>query len=80
MATYNCTNSTSSAYGSGGYGTCTGQSVGAPNTGLFQQVISGGGITILGPLAIAVSLASMAALIGKRRMTRRATTPPSGNR
>lgn len=71
MATYNCTNSTSSAYGSGGYGTCTGQSVGAPNTGLFQQVISGGGITILGPLVVAVILAGVVTLVGKRRMTRR---------
>lgn len=71
MATYNCINSTNNAYGSGGYGTCTGQSVGAPNTGLFHQVIDGGSITILGPLAAAIILAGVVALVGKRRMTRR---------
>lgn len=39
MATYNCTETSNSAYGSGGYGTCTGQTVGAPNTGVFSQII-----------------------------------------
>ncbi len=76
MATYNCTNDTSSAYGSGGYGTCTGQSVGAPNTGLFQQVIDGGSVTILGPLAVAVILASVVAVIARRK-TRKDTVTPS---
>lgn len=71
MATYNCINSTSNAYGSGGYGTCTGQSVGAPNTGLFQQVISGGSITILGPLAAAVILAGVVAVIARRTTANR---------
>lgn len=71
MSTYNCIDSTSSAYGSGGYGTCTGQSVGAPNTGVFLELISGGSITILGPLVAAIVLASAAGIVVRRRMSRR---------
>ncbi|GFG50781.1 LPXTG cell wall anchor domain-containing protein [Mycolicibacterium agri] len=67
MATYNCTDSTNSAYGAGSYGTCTGQSVGAPNTGVFEQVLSGGSFTIVAPLAAAIVLVAVAAVLVRRR-------------
>lgn len=65
MATYNCSDSTSSAYGEGGYGTCT--SVGAPNTGFFQQFIDGGSFTLIAPLAGAIMLAIVASFVVRRR-------------
>lgn len=71
MATYNCVDSTSNAYGSGGYGTCTGQSVGAPNTGVFSELVSGGSITILAPFVVAIVLVGIAALVVRHRMARR---------
>lgn len=68
MAAYNCTNDTINAYGSGGYGTCTGQSVGAPNTGAFSDLVSGAGVQILAPLVAALILASALVLIVRRRI------------
>ena len=69
MATYNCTDSTNNAYGAGDFGTCTGQSVGAPNTGVFEQVLSSGSFTIVAPLAVAiiVVIIATAALMLKKR-------------
>jgi len=67
MATYNCSDATNSAYGASAYGTCTGQSVGAPNTGVFQEIMSGGSFTILAPLAIAVVAVVIASFAIKRR-------------
>ncbi|AGB22156.1 hypothetical protein Mycsm_01765 [Mycobacterium sp. JS623] len=67
MATYNCSDSTDNAYGAGSFGTCTGQSVGAPNTGLFEQVMSGGTFTILVPLAAAIVVALIASLLIRNR-------------
>lgn len=65
MATYNCTDSTSSAYGAGGYGTC--ESVGAPNTGFFQQIVDGGTFTILAPLAVAIVAVLIASIVVRWR-------------
>lgn len=68
MATYNCDDSTSSAYGAGSYGTCeTTAAVGAPDTGFFQQIVDGGSFTIIAPLAAAVLLAAIATLVVKFR-------------
>lgn len=64
MATYNCDDSTSNAYGAGSYGTCeTTTAVGAPDTGFFQQLVDGGSFTIIAPLAVAVLLAGIATLV-----------------
>lgn len=65
MATYNCTNSTSSAYGSGGYGTCTGQTVGAPNASFFEQVTGGDGIALVALIAVAIMVGAVA-IIARR--------------
>ncbi len=67
MATYNCSDGANNAYGANGYGTCTSQSVGAPDTGFFQQVISGGSFTIIAPLATAIVVVVIAALVTRRR-------------
>jgi hypothetical protein len=67
MGTYNCSDSTSSAYGAGGYGTCIGQSVGAPNTGVFSQLISGGSFTIIAPLAVAIVVVLVVGLLVRWR-------------
>ena len=65
MATYNCTDASNSAYGAGGYGTC--QTVGAPNTGFFQQMVDGGTFTILAPLTVAIVAAVVATVVVRRR-------------
>ena len=67
MATYNCTDSANNAYGAGAYGTCTSQSVSAPNTGFFQEMVSGGSFTILAPLAVAIVVVVIASLVVRRR-------------
>ncbi len=67
MATYNCSDSSNNAYGAGSFGSCTGQSVNAPNTGLFQEIVSGGTFTILAPLAIAVVVVVIASLVVRHR-------------
>ncbi len=67
MATYNCTDSSNNAYGAGDFGTCTGQSVGAPDTGLFQQVVSGGSFTIIAPLVVAIVVVVIASVVVRRR-------------
>jgi hypothetical protein len=66
MATYNCADSTNSAYGAASYGTCTTQ-VGAPNTGIFQQFLAGGSFTILAPLTAAIILVLVASVVIHRR-------------
>lgn len=68
MATYNCKDSSSNAYGAGSYGTCeTTGVVGAPDTGFFQQIVDGGSFTLIAPLAVAVLLAGIATLVVKLR-------------
>lgn len=68
MATYNCEDSTSNAYGAGSYGTCeTTGAVGAPDTGFFQQMVDGGSFTIVAPLVLAIIIAGIATLIIKLR-------------
>ena len=66
MATYNCSGNANSAYGANGYGTCADHSVGAPNTGIFQQVVNGGSFTIIAPLIAAVVVVVIAAFIMRR--------------
>jgi hypothetical protein len=75
MATYNCSDSTNSAYGAGGYGTCTGQSIGAPNTGFFNEVIYGGSFAILAPLALAVVGVVIATVLLSRKKKKNDATP-----
>jgi len=71
MATYNCTDTSDNAYGSSAYGTCAGQSVGAPDTGIFEQVVSGGAFTMLLPLVAAVVLVGVVAIVIRRTSVRR---------
>ena len=71
MATYNCTDSTKNTYGSGLFGTCTGQPVGAPNTGVFEQIVNGGTFTVLLPLVAAV------VIVRHRRDSRPPCTSPT---
>lgn len=79
---YNCSDSTNSAYGASNYGTCEtaadgGSSnpgtqtttAGAPNTGFFQQVVSGGTFSILLPVAIAIILAIISTIIVRKKRT-----------
>ena len=72
MATYNCTDSTNSAYGSGSFGTCDSQTTtaapGAPNTGfLMQQALTGPTGLIVVPLLAAILVAIAATIIVKIR-------------
>lgn len=69
MAIYNCSDSIDNAYGSGSFGACTGQTVGAPNTGVFDQAISGASLSLLLPIGVAVVLVVAATAL--RRGTRR---------
>ena len=66
MATYNCSDSQSNAYGESAYGTCA-TTVGAPNTGVFQQIVSGGSFTIIAPFVFAIIVVTIATLVTKRR-------------
>jgi hypothetical protein len=64
MATYNCADSSNSAYGAGDYGTCTTTgSVGAPNTGVFEQMLGNGSFTIIVPLAAAIIVVVIASVV-----------------
>ena len=69
MATYNCSDSADSAYGAGAFGTCadTVQSVGAPDTGSFQQFLSSGSFTIILPFVVAIIIVVIATIIMKLR-------------
>lgn len=69
MATYNCSDSNSNAYGAGSYGTCAEQtqSVGAPNTGVFQEIVSSGSFTIVAPLVVAIVVVVIATVTIKLR-------------
>ncbi len=68
MATYNCADSTSNAYGAGSFGTCSStQAVGAPNTGVFQQMVDSGSFTIILPLAAAIIITAVATVVIKLR-------------
>ena len=68
MATYNCADSSDSAYGAGNFGTCTTTgSVGAPNTGVFEQVLGSGTFTIIVPLAAAIVVVVIASVVMRLR-------------
>lgn len=80
---YNCSDSANSAYGAGDYGTCeavatggntgsgngteTTTAVGAPNTGFFQQIVSGGTFSILLPIALAIVLVVASTFIVRKK-------------
>ncbi len=71
-SSYNCADATNSSYGASSYGTCTtSQSVGAPNTGLFNEFIGGGSFTILIPLIAAIIIVVIATFVVRRRQTSR---------
>lgn len=69
MESYNCVNSSDSAYGAGDYGTCSGQtqSVGVPNTGTFEQFVSSGSFTIVLPLLAAIIIVLIATVAMRMR-------------
>ena len=67
MQTYNCADSSNSAYGAGSYSTCDTQTVGAPNTGVFEQIMSGGSFTILLPVVVAIVVVVIASLIIRKQ-------------
>lgn len=71
MASYNCSDSTNSAYGAGGYGTCTGQSIGAPNTGFFSQFVDSSSLTIVAPLVGAIIIVAITTVIMSIRKKRK---------
>lgn len=76
MASYGCTDDVSGAYGVGDYGTCTVQSVGAPNTGIFQGLMSSGSLIIIAPLVLIIVLASITTLIiGIKNRKAKKSTP-----
>jgi LPXTG-motif cell wall-anchored protein len=67
MAIYNCTDSTSNAYGAGSYDTCTGQSAVTSNTGVFEHLSPGGMFPLAAALVGAIILAVIAWLVFRRR-------------
>lgn len=73
MDTYNCPDASNSAYGAGGYGTCT-TSVGAPNTGFFAPLTDGGSFTIVAPLAAEVLLVVIALVLMARRKHKKSSS------
>lgn len=73
MATYGCNEAANSAYGTSAYGTCTGQSIGAPDTGVFQELMSSGSFTLLAPLATAIVVVVIATAVIKLRRKKTAT-------
>ena len=67
-ATYNCADSSNSAYGAGGYGACTEETARAPNTGFFAPLTDDGAFTIVAPLAAGFLLIAVAfALLARRK-------------
>lgn len=76
MDSYNCDNSQSSAYGAGSYGTCSSQSVGAPNTGMFQEFVGSASFTIVAPLAAAIVVVVIATVVMKFRKRNHKPTLP----
>ncbi len=73
MASYGCNDSTNSAYGASSYGTCSGQSIGAPDTGVFQELVSSGSFTLLVPLAAAIVVVVIATVVMKFRRKKPST-------
>lgn len=71
MANYNCSDSTNNAYGAGDFGACTTQSVGAPNTGVFQELITGGSFTLIAPLVVSIVAVIIASQVVVRRKKRK---------
>ena len=71
MESYSCTNSENNAYGAGNFGTCTTQSVGAPNTGVFQELITGGSFTLIAPLVVSIVAVIIASQVVVRRKKRK---------
>lgn len=70
MASYNCSDTNSTAYGEGAYGTCATQTVGAPNTGVFGQVLDSGSFTIIAPLVGAIIVVAISVAVSRLRKRR----------
>lgn len=79
-ANYNCENTDYSAYGEGGYGTCTTAATdvgttatttapGAPNTGFFSGMVTSGSFSIIAPLVIAIIVVATASIVVHRKRT-----------
>jgi hypothetical protein len=66
MATYNCEDTTNSAYGAGSYGTCA-QQVGAPNTGIFNELSNNQVFMIAAPIVVIVVVVAIVSMIIKRK-------------
>ena len=66
-STYNCEGSDNGAYGAGDFGLCNGQTVGAPNTGLFWQSSDTAAFTIIAPLALSIVVVLIASVVVKHR-------------
>jgi hypothetical protein len=66
-ATYGCKDSVNQAYGAGSYGTCSGSSLGAPNTGGFGTLVDSANLVIILPIVIAITLAIVATIVVKRK-------------
>jgi hypothetical protein len=77
MDSYNCQGSPDSAYGEGGYGTCS--SVGAPNTGFFREIVDNGSYMIIIPIVIAVIATAGSILYSSLRKRRQARSTPTDN-
>ena len=73
MAGYNCATSSNNAYGSSAYGTCDAQSVGAPDTGVFQELLGGASFTIIAPLATAIVVVVIATAVIHLRKRKKPT-------
>ena len=67
-SSYNCSDSNNQAYGAGDFGLCNGQTVGAPNTGMFWSSVDSAGFTIVAPVVIAIVVVVISsAIINLRR-------------
>lgn len=66
-SSYNCSGSDNSTYGAGDFGLCNGQTVGAPNTGIFWQSVDSAGFTIVAPVVFAIVVVVISSVIMKLR-------------
>lgn len=71
--TYNCSDSTNSAYGAGNYGSCSGTTstteMSAPNTGFLQMTTSGtANLAVIIPLAVMLIITLIGViLVGRKK-------------
>lgn len=80
MASYNCSDSSASAYGEGSYSTCASgsSSIGAPDTGVFGQFVGSGSFTVFIPLIVAIVVVIIATIVLRvQKRAKQATTSAS---